>query len=301
MKAKVMLIGGEGYIGNIIQSISSKKLEFFSYDINIKNKNSFLDVLDKNKVHNEINKINPDIVINLAARTDLNGRDINDYSVNWEGVQNVIESIKAKNIWFIHFSTMLVCKLGHDLKNEMDYCPDTIYGESKVLSEKIVTNSKCDNWTIIRPTTVWGKKAKFPYSFFISIVRNIGFIELDIFSAKRDFCHEDFAKILIESMLSSFVDKKITFHKKIFYLTDTQPSSINDLARISTKLYGGKTYKLPTFLNRFLNAQLIIFAKLGDILDKVFKIKFIMNTRRLKNMQTQSRLDKNMSKLIETK
>lgn len=301
MKTNIMLIGGEGYIGQIIQKIKIKDFEFFSYDTNTRDSRNLLDISNKKNVNKAINDLNPDVVINLAARTDLKGTRTDEYSINWIGVENIIDSIGSKDIWFVHFSSMLVCKLGHNLEHATDYCPDTVYGESKVKSEKTLIGSNNNKWTIIRPTTVWGENAKFPYSLFISIVKKYGFIELDIFSSKRDFCHEAYAKILIESMLFSAINSKRNLHKKIFYLTDAKPSSINDLAKVASKLYGGKTYKIPNFFNIFLNIMLVFFAKFGDILDKVFKIKFIMNTRRLKNMQTHSDLDKTMSKLIKTK
>ena len=52
-------------------------------------------------------------------------------------------------------SSMLVCELGYSPKNFNDYKPNTLYGESKVLTEKIVKKFK-NSWTIVRPTSIWG-------------------------------------------------------------------------------------------------------------------------------------------------
>ena len=296
-----MLIGGLGYIGSLIHSIDDDRFDFKILDIKTENNSQYLDIKNKELLNQAISEFNPEIIINLAARTDLKGANVEDYSENWIGISNIKDIIKDKRIWLVHFSTMLVCKLGYELEHEYDYCPDTVYGTSKVKSELILRNSKLDYWTIIRPTTVWGNGAKFPYSLFIKIVKIFGFFELDIFSAKRDFCHEANAKILMHNLLLNILNNESSVNKKVFYLTDKDSSSINDIARKSANIYGGRTYKLPTFLNRLLSVLLYILALCGDFFENMFKISFVLNSRRLKNMQTTSGLDKSMNSLTTEK
>lgn len=290
-KKKVMLIGGSGYIGNLIKKINDDDYEFKAFDIKKKSDN-YLDITDANSVKRSIELFNPNIVINLAAKTDLKGKTIDDYSVNWVGVENLIHALNGKDIWLIHFSTMLVSKLGKNPRHDFDYFPDTLYGKSKVESEYLLRQSDINNWTIIRPTTVWGMSANFPYSLFIKIVKNVGFIELDIFATKRDFCHEDCAIKLMHKLLLNNNNEKV--NKKVFYLTDKKQSSINKLARLSSEIYGGRTYVIPKFLNKAIVYTLIGLSKFGDVFEKVLGISFIMNTRRIKNMQTSSNLCKSM-------
>ena len=72
-----------------------------------------VDILDKNEVFELIASYKPDMIINLAARTDLDGKT-RDYGVP-KGPINISESmaeIKSEAM-FIHFSSMLVCRMGH--------------------------------------------------------------------------------------------------------------------------------------------------------------------------------------------
>ena len=68
-------------------------------------------------------------------------------------------------------SSMLVCKGGYQPLNQVDYKPNTIYGESKVITEKIVWDNlpNCD-WAIIRPTSIWGPWFSVPYRNFFEMI-----------------------------------------------------------------------------------------------------------------------------------
>ena len=50
-------------------------------------------------------------------------------------------------------------------KNDNDFKPNTIYGNSKVKCEEVIKNSKNVNFTIliIRPTSIWGPWFGDPY------------------------------------------------------------------------------------------------------------------------------------------
>src|SRR5258708_10854836 len=90
------------------------------------------DVLDRSEVIGTIGDFSPEIVYHMAARTDRNGRTADDYSINTQGVANVIEVLLAlRGLRLAIFaSTMLVCRNGYQPKDEFDYCPSTAYGES---------------------------------------------------------------------------------------------------------------------------------------------------------------------------
>ena len=92
---------------------------------------------------------------------------------------NIIEAInKINTVKFIIFaSSMLVCRLGYQPNNSNDYCPDTVYGESKVIGERIVRESSLTvPWTIVRPTSIWGPWFDIPYrSFFDTVHKGLYF------------------------------------------------------------------------------------------------------------------------------
>ena len=81
---------------------------------------------------------NPEYVLHLAARADLTGKTLQEYSTNTIGVENVIkicnEVPSIKKVIFT--STQLVCRVGYVPLSADDYCPPNLYGESKMIGEK---------------------------------------------------------------------------------------------------------------------------------------------------------------------
>ena len=178
---KIIVTGGSGFIGtNLIEYYSNKGLQILNLDIappqNPKHKEYWhkLDLLDYNLLQKNILDFNPHYLINLAARTDLNGGSIDEYEINYQGVINLIDILKkCTSIERVIFaSTMLVCKLGYQPKNDNDFKPNTIYGNSKVKCEEVIKNSKNVNFTIliIRPTSIWGPWFGDPYKRYFEMI-----------------------------------------------------------------------------------------------------------------------------------
>lgn len=105
----------------------------------------------------------------MAARTDLNGTSIQDYKANTDGVKSVIEaaSVSSSLKHVIFAPSMLVCPLGYHPDGDEDYCPNTVYGESKVV-EQLVRSLATGllMWTIVRPTSLWGPWFDIHYKNF---------------------------------------------------------------------------------------------------------------------------------------
>ena len=175
---RYIVTGGSGFIGtNVIALLLSKNYDILNIDIREpQNKDHFNYWIDCNicnydKLRKLILDYDPDYIIHLAARTDLVGEKLNDYSANIDGVKNLMnistELNELKKI--VIASSMLVCELGYFPKNFNDYKPNTLYGESKVLTEKIVKKFK-NSWTIVRPTSIWGPWFGEPYNNFFRLV-----------------------------------------------------------------------------------------------------------------------------------
>ena len=67
-----------------------------------------LDITDKDNVMDFISDKNPDIVINSAAYTDVDGCEENQeraYSVNGEGVRNLALACRKTDCALVHIST----------------------------------------------------------------------------------------------------------------------------------------------------------------------------------------------------
>ena len=96
------------------------------------------DVAEIGELSAEFKHFQPEIVIHMAARTDLDGRVVSDYQVNIDSTKNVLqccgESSTVRKLVFV--SSMLVCRLGHLPKDDCEFYPDSPYGKSKVIFEE---------------------------------------------------------------------------------------------------------------------------------------------------------------------
>jgi len=193
---RVIVTGGSGFIGtNLIEHHLDKGDEVLNIDIAPPRNKAHavywnqMDLLDAGGLKKTIHAFKPDMVLHMAARTDLDGASLSDYSANTAGVENLIAAIEGLDSLqrVVFASSRLVCRIGYQPSSDQDYCPTTAYGESKVLGEQIVraaaSRIPCP-WIIVRPTSIWGPWFDIPYkTFFLTI-------------AKRRYVHPGQAKIL---------------------------------------------------------------------------------------------------------
>jgi nucleoside-diphosphate-sugar epimerase len=164
MNEKINIIGGSGFIGqNLIKLL---KLEYQVTNID-KNNSSTFDTVNINiRNKQQLNEGLPvsDWVVLLAAEHKDNVSPTSlYYDVNVEGTKNILETMDAKNINKIIFtSTVAVYGLNKPNPDE-DYPVDPFnhYGISKYQAEEVLRswyNEKPDERTLIilRPTVVFG-------------------------------------------------------------------------------------------------------------------------------------------------
>jgi len=176
---RILITGGSGFIGiNLVHNLIFEigNLEIINLDIKSPKNDQFrcywrdCSILEKDKVFRIFDEFQPNLVIHLAARTDMFGKTLEDYRVNWQGTQNLLEASKAcKSVSrVIITSTQYVCQPGYLPKSETDYSPHTLYGQSKVMAEEITRAADLDCvWTIIRPTNIWGPyHPRYPFEFW---------------------------------------------------------------------------------------------------------------------------------------
>ena len=286
---KVLITGGSGFIGTNLLLFLIEKYEILNIDIRESNLTelqkytSIVDITNYENFRNVVIGFSPDYIIHLAARTDLNGKFIYDYSANTVGVSNLMKIIhelpKLKKL--IVTSSMLVCHTGYYPKNQFDYAPTTIYGESKVETEKAVWANKpmCD-WAIIRPTSIWGPWFGVPYRNFFDMVLKHRYIHIGYRSCTKTYGYVGNSVYQIEQIL--FNDTRDE-NKKVYYIGDNPATNIEEWGNeIATEL-GFKIKRIPYCL-------LKIVAYVGDCL-KLLSIRFPMTSFRLKNMTTDNIID----------
>lgn len=285
---KILVTGGSGFIGtNLISYLTQYKFdEILSLDIvepkielhrNIWEK---IDLRDKASLSKSIIKFQPDYVIHLGARTDLNGTSLKDYSANIDGVSNLLEALEGvSNLKRVIFaSSMYVCEPGYMPKNFDDYAPHTLYGESKVETEKIIKSRNPKyTWTIIRPTSIWGPWFGEPYNRFFHIVLSHMYFHMGKRACKKTYGYIDNAIYQIMSILNADKEK---VNKKVFYIGDYEPYPITDWANEIAAIEKIHIPKVPFWCFK-------VAGWTGDLLKKV-GINFPMTSFRLHNMTTDN-------------
>jgi nucleoside-diphosphate-sugar epimerase len=284
---KIIITGGSGFIGtNLIEKLKQSNFEVLNIDIKKPKKTDHIkywekaDINDLNELEKIVLEFNPDYIVHLAARTDLDGVTLDDYSSNIGGVQNLMKVVNMMGNLrkIIITSSMLVCESGYVPKSHKDYKPDTIYGESKVLTEKSVweNSPKCD-WAIIRPTSIWGPWFDIPYRNFFNLILAKKYFHVGNKGCTKTYGYVGNSVYQIERILMADTSD---LSNKVFYIGDDPAYNIEEWANEIGNELKIKIKKMPFILIKFA-------AFFGDLLKKI-NINFPMTSFRLKNMTTNN-------------
>ena len=287
---KILITGGSGFIGtNVVQYYLDKGFDVLSVDRNKPKRAEHntvyrqVNIEDEETLNDIFLSFNPDYIVHLSARTDLDGKNLEDYSANIKGVESVLKAAsKVADLKKILItSSMLVCHTGYYPKDQFDYAPTTLYGESKVETEKIVwaNKPKCD-WAILRPTSIWGPWFGIPYRNFFDMVINRKYFHIGHKSCTKTYGYVGNAVYQIDQILMNDTSNE---NNKVFYRGDEPPIFIEEWANEIAGELGFKVHRMPMPLLR-------IAAWFGDFL-KLFGLHFPMSSFRLKNMTTDNIID----------
>jgi nucleoside-diphosphate-sugar epimerase len=225
----------------------------------------------------------PDAVVHLAARTDLDEtKDLNGYASNIEGVRNLLEAVRATPSVrrSVITSSQLVCRVGHLPASMGEYCPSTLYGQSKVMTERITRESDGGGreWVLVRPTTVWGPHMGPHYQRLLQLIRSGRYFHCGAGSLLKSYAYVEniawqYTRILIAPARE--------VHSRTFYLADYEPLSLKAYADALAE--GLKARPIPTYplpIVRFL-------ARAGDLINAIGWRRFPFNSFRLRNILTE--------------
>jgi dTDP-4-dehydrorhamnose reductase len=150
---KVLILGAYGMLGSDLQKVFTRA-ELRGHE---------LDITEGKKVSALIKELNPGLVINAAAYTDVDGCEENRdlaLAVNGESLAPLAQTCNDTGSCLIHFSTDYVfdgTKTAYD-ENEKPH-PINVYGESKLRGEKNIRKNMT-NYRIIRTSWLFGRNGR---------------------------------------------------------------------------------------------------------------------------------------------
>jgi dTDP-4-dehydrorhamnose reductase len=148
-----LITGANGQLGRTFQKIfDSKGIDYVAFS------RADLDVLNSVLVQEIFNYVNPDIVINAAAYTDVEQAEVDRalaFAINQASVANIATASKFIGAKLVHFSTDYVFSgdANSPWKVNDPTKPNSIYGSSKLAGELEAISIYSENSMIIR--TAW--------------------------------------------------------------------------------------------------------------------------------------------------
>ena len=158
---KILITGANGMLGHDLEKILKDKHEL------VLTTSKTLDITDKKQAMEVICETKPDVVINSAAYTDVDGCEENQdiaYAVNGDGVRNLALACKEVGCPLVHVSTDYVFngKSDRPWVEDDEIGPISVYGKSKLKGEEAILEI-LDKYFIVRTAWLYGVNGKnFP-------------------------------------------------------------------------------------------------------------------------------------------
>jgi nucleoside-diphosphate-sugar epimerase len=236
-KLRILVTGSSGFIGRwVCDTLNNNGIRPVGLDLREKPLDQGwlefyqCDILDKANLRRVFETVRPQRVIHLAARIDLDEkRNLTGYTANIDGVKNVLEcSRESKSVdRIIVTSSQLVCKVGYVPESDTDYCPNTLYGESKVLTERITRDldGGGKEWCIVRPTTVWGPYMSDHYCRLLRLIRKGRYFHCGQAMLFKSY---SYAGNIAHQYWKVLVAPPNEMHQRTFYFADYLPLSLRE-------------------------------------------------------------------------
>lgn len=259
----ILVTGATGFLGrHLIKKLEEKKISYKALVRNkeISHKNYIYgNLLDKESLEKATHLV--DIIIHLAAVIDEENKNL--FRVNLTGTKNLIELAEKEKIkQFIFISSSLVSF--ENLEND--------YIKSKKQAEEILKNSNL-NWTILRPTLIYGSGDKKNLSMILNFIRKSPVVP--IFSGSL-YLQPVFVNDVVQAILASLNNKRA--YKKIYNIGGP---SLLTLAKIEEQII--KKINKPKFKLYVPFFMIEILLKIKKFLPKTFQKK-LSTLNRLKQL-----------------
>ncbi len=220
----ILVIGASGLVGSyLVRQLSTKYYKMYVTSHDIKPGLGIpihIDLSDPNRLWKVLPRINPSIIVNLAAYTDVDGCEKNKeyaFQINSELpriISNYVRTKRGKrdSPYLLHISTDYIFDgLKGNYDEQCEPNPINWYGKTKLFGEKEIISilgHDEDHWCIARLSTPFGihrKKQSFPMFIInaISLGKPVNIV-------RDQFTSATYAKD-ISVMLSELIRKRLGY------------------------------------------------------------------------------------------
>jgi nucleoside-diphosphate-sugar epimerase len=283
---RYLITGGSGFIGGyLVEELLAHDLnaEILIADVTAPTRTEHVslwtavDILDASAIAKVMCDFQPTNVVHLAAQIGGDEGAANvGFPVNTDGTRNVVVAVHACSTVerLMITSTGFVCRPGHMPANDEDYSPHTAYGESKVMTERIVRTGDLQcTWFIVRPGTVWGPGIRRQHHAMLHYM-NVGkYVHPGRTHVRRPFGYVRNVVYIVRRLLES---PPAHIHGKVFYACDLPTDLYDWVNGCSLRLLGRPVRVVPRMLVRAAGL-------FGDVMQKVGR-RFPITSFRYRSM-----------------
>jgi len=173
MKERILVTGGTGLVGSYLLPCLYPKYDLYvttHRSLAVLGKDIPLDLSETENISSKLREIRPDIIVNLAALTDVDGCETDTHLsklLNSDLVSALSSYAHDNRSYLLHISTDYVFDGEKGNYNEYDNTnPINWYGRTKLQGENEIRSKLSENnWCIARISTPFGvhkKKLSFP-------------------------------------------------------------------------------------------------------------------------------------------
>jgi len=233
-----LVVGGSGQLGkSLSQVLAERNIEFISLNSNE------LDVRSESQCQDLISKLQPKVLINAAAWTDVDLAETEEesaYKVNAIGPLNLAKTSKSIGAVFVHISTDYVFSGISEAPYEIDseLKPISAYGRTKAAGEKYVISEYPEASYIFRTAWLYSKWGKN----FARTISNLALDSEDEVKVVTDQKGQPTSAIDLANQIVDSIFLRIPFG--IYHATNSGHATWFDFAKEIFHVLGEKTERL---------------------------------------------------------
>jgi len=244
------------------------------------------DLLDRPTLKENIRSFQPTHVLHLAARADCVETTTVEqgYRDNTDGASNFLEVVAScpSVQRAIITSSQYVCGPGYFPKSDEDYAPATVYGASKVITERLTRAANLPFcWTLIRPTNVWGPWHTRYEREFWHIAHRGWYFHPGGAPVRRAYA---FVGNVLDQIEKIFSLPESVVSRKTFYVGDDTDDIWKWASGFCQVLHGRPPPRIPRPLLRSM-------GKVGDGISRLAGRRFYIDSTRVDSMTTDYPID----------